>query len=126
MRIIVRSIAGPIACGLAALATNYGVQMAWSADGLTGQIRATFFEAAARSCLRAQIDAAANKAIPVSALYDYCKCYSNGMADKLSDDEVRSLEATGDVKKYAEALHDRAVFIIKQCQEATRKSLMNE
>ena len=93
-------------------------------EGLTGQIRLAFYEASARSCLKAQIDAPANKNLPVAALYGYCTCYSNGMADRLSDDEVRSLEATGDEKRYNEALHDRAMIVIKQCQEATRKSLL--
>ena len=93
-------------------------------EGLTGQIRLAFYEASARSCLKAQIDAPANKSLPVAALYGYCTCYSNGMADRLSDDEVRSLEATGDEKRYNEALHDRAMIVIKQCQEATRKSLL--
>ena len=122
VRKIIGSIAGPSALALVYLHTDASVRTAWG-EGLTGAIRMTFFEASSRSCLRMQIDAPANKGLPVSALYDYCKCYSNGMADKLSDDEVRSLEATGDEKKYNEALHDRAMVVIKQCQEAIRKSL---
>jgi hypothetical protein len=118
-----RSIAGPGIFALAILITDAGARMAWG-EGLTGAIRATFFEASSRSCLRMQLDAPANKGLPVSALYDYCKCYSNGMADKLSEDEVRSLEATGDEKKYNEALHDRAMVTIKQCQDTVRKSLL--
>jgi hypothetical protein len=110
------------AFALVFFAAEVGVRMAWS-EGLTGQIRLAFYEAAARSCLKAQIDAAANKGFPVAALYGYCTCYSSGMADKLTDDEVKSLEAIGDEKKYNEALHDRAMIVIKQCQEATRKSL---
>ena len=122
VRKIIGSIAGPSALALVIFISDASVRTAWG-EGLTGAIRTTFFEASSRSCLRMQIDAPANKGLPVSTLYDYCKCYSNGMADKLSDDEVRSLEATGDEKKYNEALHDRAMVVIKQCQEAIRKSL---
>ncbi len=113
----------PTAFWLALFVTGDGAHTALG-EGLTGQIRVAFYEASTRTCLKGQIDAPANKGVPVLALFDYCKCYSNGMADKLSDDEVRSLEATGSEKKYAEALHDRAVVVIKQCQEATRKSLL--
>ena len=120
---IMKPAAWATAFALAFFATDVGVRMAWG-EGLTGQIRVAFYEASTRTCLKGQIDAPANKGIPVAALYGYCTCYSNGMADKLSDDEVRSLEAIGDAKKYNEALHDRAMTVIKQCQEATRKSLM--
>ena len=125
---IVRKIIGSIA-GPGALATGFFRNQRRRANGLGRRSHRSKYarpssRRLSRSCLRVQIDAPANKGLPVSALYDYCKCYSNGMADKLSDDEVRSLEATGDEKKYNEALHDRAMVVIKQCQEATSKSLL--
>ena len=69
------------------------VQFARSDQGLTGDVRTTFIEAATRSCLKTQLDAPTNKDVPVSALYDYCKCNASGMADKTSNDEVKTLEA---------------------------------
>ena len=116
----IRWIAGLAAVGLGVFATAYSVQLAWSEqESLTGQIRTTFFEAAMRSCVKSQIDA---PGISVFVLFEYCKCYADGMADKMSNDEVKSLEAIGDEKKYAEALHTRAEATGKLCLEAVRKS----
>jgi Conserved hypothetical protein 2217 (DUF2460) len=73
-------------------------------QGLTGDVRTTFVEAAMRSCLKAQLDAGDNMRLPVSALYEYCKCYTSGMADKISNAEVKTLEATGSEEKYQTAM----------------------
>ena len=83
------------------------VQFARSDQGLTGDVRTTFIEAATRSCLKTQLDAPTNKDVPVSALYDYCKCNASGMADKTSNDEVKTLEATGSEEKYRTAMQTR-------------------
>jgi hypothetical protein len=117
-------ITGSVTFALALVATITSVQVAWSEEGLTGPIRTTFVEAAARSCLRTQIDGPANAGIPVSAIFEYCKCYATGMADKISNEEVKALEAIGSEKKYAEAMHSRTEAASKVCQEATRKSLL--
>lgn len=120
MRESTRWIAGLAAVGLGFFATANSVQFAWSEqESLTGQIRTTFVEAAMRSCVKSQIDA---PGVSVSVLFEYCKCYANGMADKMSNDEVKSLEAIGDEKKYAEALHTRAEATGKLCLEAVRKN----
>jgi hypothetical protein len=99
------------------------VQFAWSDQGLTGEVRTTFVEAATRSCLKTQLDTPTNKGVPVSALYDYCKCNATGMADKVSNDEVKTLEATGSEEKYRTAMQSRMEASAKLCLEATRKSL---
>ena len=76
-----------------------------------------------RSCLRTQLDAASNRGVPVSAIHDYCKCNASDLADKISKDEVRSLEATGSEEKYRTAMQSRLEASAKMCLEATRKSL---
>ncbi len=124
MRGIVRGITGLALFVLSFFAIADSVRMAWSDEGLTGQIRTTFVEAAMRSCIKAQIDIPANKAIPISAIFEYCKCFANATADKISNEEVTSLEATGDEKKYAEALHSRTEATSKACQEEVRKTLL--
>jgi hypothetical protein len=93
------------------------VQFARSDQGLTGDVRTTFIEAATRSCLKTQLDA------PVLALYDYCKCNASGMADKTSNDEVKTLEATGSEEKYRTAMQTRMESSAKTCLEEIRKSL---
>ena len=99
------------------------VQFAWSDQGLTGEVRTTFVEALMRSCLKTQLDAPDNKGVPVSAIHDYCKCNASSLADKISNDEVKSLEATGSEEKYRTAMQARLEASAKTCLEATRKSL---
>ncbi len=125
MRKVVQSIAGPVLFALTFLAIESGAQPVRADDGLTGDVRKTFTEASTRSCLKTQIDAPANQAIPVAMLFDYCKCYSNGMADKISNDEVKALEATGSEEKYQAALRTRLEASARTCIEALRSSLKN-
>ena len=99
------------------------VQFAWGDQGLTGEVRTTFVEALMRSCLKTQLDAPTNKDVPVSALYDYCKCNASGMADKTSNDEVKTLEATGSEEKYRTAMQTRMESSAKTCLDEIRKSL---
>jgi hypothetical protein len=99
------------------------VQFSWSDQGLTGEVRTTFVEALIRSCLKTQLDAPGNKGVPVSAIHDYCKCNASDLADKISNDEVKSLEATGSEEKYRTAMQARLEASAKMCLEATRKSL---
>ena len=99
------------------------VQFAWSDQGLTGDVRTTFVEAATRSCLKTQLDAPANKGVPVSALYNYCKCNATGMADKISNDEVKTLEAARSEEKSRTAMQARMDASAKLCLEVIRKSL---
>ena len=76
-----------------------------------------------RTCLKSQIDAPGNKATLVSVIYDYCKCYTNSVADKISDDEVKTLEANGSDAKYKAALQSRAEAATKLCVDSIRKTL---
>ena len=99
------------------------VQFARSDQGLTGDVRTTFIEAATRSCLKTQLDAPGNKGVSVSAIHDYCKCNAADLADKISNDEVRSLEATGSEERYRTAMQARMEASAKMCLEAARKSL---
>jgi hypothetical protein len=99
-------------------------QFAWSDQGLTGDVRTTFVEAATRSCLKTQLDAPANKGVPVSALYDYCKCNATSMADRISNDEVKTLEATRSEEKSRTAMQARMEASAKLCLEVIRKSLL--
>jgi hypothetical protein len=99
------------------------VQITWSDQGLTGEVRTTFVEALVRSCLKTNLDAPGNKGVPVSAIHDYCKCNASNLADKISNDEVKSLEATGSEEKYRMAMQARLEASAKTCLEATRKSL---
>ena len=76
-----------------------------------------------RSCLKTQLDAPGIKGVPVPAIHDYCKCNASDLANKISNDEVRSLEATGSEEKYRTAMLSRLEASAKMCLEATLKSL---
>ena len=99
------------------------VQCAWSDQGLTGDVRNTFVEATIRSCLQAQLNARGNKGVAVSVIQDYCKCSANGLADKISIDEVRTLEAAGSAEKSRTVMQSRLEATAKRCLEEAKKSL---
>jgi hypothetical protein len=99
------------------------VQCAWSDQGLMGDVRKTFVEATIRSCLQTQLNASGNKSVPVSVIQDYCKCSANGLADKISVDEVKTLEAAGNAEKSRTVMQSRLEGIAKICLEAAKKSL---
>ena len=92
-------------------------------EGLKGDLRIAFVDASLRSCLKTQIDEPVNQTVPVFALIDYCKCYSSGLADKFSNDEVARLEAEGSEQNYQVATHDRAEITAKGCLETVRKTI---
>ena len=96
------------------------VQMAWSNPGLTGEVRTTFVDAAVRSCLRTQIDAPGNRGVPVTVIQDYCKCSANTLADKISPDEVKSLEAESSDEKVRTAMQSRLEATATMCLEAAK------
>jgi hypothetical protein len=111
---------------LAAIAIfSANLQFARGDQGLTGEVRTTFVEATIRSCLKTQLDAPSNRGFPVSAIFDYCKCNATGLADKISNDEVKSLEAAGSEQKARTAMQARLEASAKTCLETTIKSLRN-
>jgi len=99
------------------------LQYAWSDQGLTGDVRKTFIEATIRSCLQAQLNAAGNKGVPVSVIQNYCKCSADGLADKISLDEVKTLEAAGSAEKSRTVMQSRLEATAKICLEAAKKNL---
>jgi len=118
----VRNIARwTIPAAIAMVATS--LQCAWSDQGLTGDVRNTFVEATMRSCLQTQLNASGNSGVPVSVIQDYCKCSANGLADKISLDEVKVLEAAGSAEKSRTVMQSRLEATAKMCLEAAKKNL---
>ena len=77
----------------ALLAPAAAIGQQGAATGLSGDTRASFVQAAIASCMRKQIAAPENKGIADDVIDFYCICYSNGMADRLSPDDVVRLDA---------------------------------
>jgi hypothetical protein len=69
--------------------------------GLTGAARDRFVGGAMRSCVEKQVSTPENASIGKPLLVQYCYCYANGMADRISN--IRALELEfGDAQKFAE------------------------
>jgi hypothetical protein len=69
--------------------------------GLTGATRDGFVGSAMRSCVDKQISDPGNATIGKPLLVQYCYCFVNGMADRISN--IRALELEfGDAQKFAE------------------------
>jgi hypothetical protein len=58
------------------------------AQYLTGSDRAEFVRGAANSCVRKR--PAEMQVIPNSLFAEYCRCYSNGLADRLTAAQIRA------------------------------------
>lgn len=79
---------------MAGMAAKHGVQWLNAQEtGLSGQTRASFVQSAIASCVRNQIADPENKGIAGPVIDDYCKCYANGMADRITLEEIKRLDA---------------------------------
>jgi GYF domain 2 len=63
--------------------------------GLTGRVRSSFVQASIDACVKQS-----DKSFSTETVSQYCRCYADGMADRLSKNELKSLENM----KQAEAL----------------------
>jgi len=119
----VKWTAGTIAFGLAFFAVKYGHQWLRNNDpGLTGTARSAFIEEAIRTCLKKQKGDPINKGILESILSQYCKCYANGMADRISINELKSLSAVRPAEAVV-AMQPKIEAAAKPCQDAAAASL---
>jgi hypothetical protein len=61
--------------------------------GLTGPERNVFVESSFQTCFKEARGDPANKATDVAIIAQYCVCYSNQMADRLINDDLKALDA---------------------------------
>ena len=81
----------PLALVVAFFVSRYSDDIFGTSDtGLDATARARF-DSTAQACLRAQNSDPASKAFSPVVIDQYCHCYANGMADRLSDDDLRAL-----------------------------------
>jgi len=79
----------PLALVVAFFVSRYSDDIFGTSDtGLDATARARF-DSTAQACLRAQNSDPASKAFSPVVIDQYCHCYANGMADRLSDDDLR-------------------------------------
>jgi hypothetical protein len=60
--------------------------------GLTGTDRTEFLENAFKVCFQKQTNDPKNKSIKVARLAQYCVCYSDHLADRISAEENKALD----------------------------------
>lgn len=85
-----------VAIGLAFFAVKYGQQWLRNNDpGLTGTVRSSFVESAVDSCVATQSNDPASKGISLSLISQYCNCYANGLADRVSNNELKAVATAG-------------------------------
>ena len=82
----------PLALVVALFASRYSGELFGPRDtGLDASARAKFVDTTAQACLQAQNGDPASKAFSPEVIDQYCHCYANGMADRLTDDDLKAL-----------------------------------
>jgi hypothetical protein len=85
------------------------------AAGLTGTARTSFVEGATNGCLKEQ--ARRPRPFPSAIISQYCVCYANAVADRLSTDEVKRQEAMS-TKEQDMAMDPIVAAAGRQCASA--------
>jgi len=94
MTVTVKQIAGLVLLAVPAFGVLYAVNNHMNATrGLTGATRSEFVESIVELCLRKQTNDTASQRISAPLLAQYCSCYAEGMAARLSNDDWKSLTA---------------------------------
>jgi hypothetical protein len=92
-----------LAFGIAFWAAKYGVSYLRGQElRLTGASRDAFVGAAIRTCRDKQFNAPENANIAKPLLLQYCNCFANGVADRISNNRPRELSGLSDAQKIAE------------------------
>jgi len=82
----------PLALVVAFFVSRYSDDIFGTSDtGLAATARARFVDSTAQACLQAQNSDPASKAFSPVVIDQYCHCYANGIADRLSDDDLKAL-----------------------------------
>ena len=106
-----RSIVGVLALVVFATVPRTGM----ADNGITGPSRNVFVESSFQTCFQEARGDPANKATDVAILAQYCVCYSNQMADRLSNDDLKELEAA--VATDSKALEAKMQPLVKASAE---------
>jgi hypothetical protein len=82
----------PMALVVALFVSRYSGELFGTGDtALNAATRAKFVDSTAQACLQAQNSDPASKAFSPEVIDQYCHCYANGMADRLTDDDLKAL-----------------------------------
>jgi hypothetical protein len=82
----------PLALVVALFVSRYSGELFGTGETAVNAVaRSRFVESTAQACLQAQNSDPASKAFSPEVIDQYCRCYANGMADRLSDDDLKAL-----------------------------------
>ncbi|MBB5046844.1 hypothetical protein HNR60_001593 [Rhodopseudomonas rhenobacensis] len=76
-----------------------GAQAFSTIPGLSREFRDGFTGAAIRTCFENQSRAPENAGLTKQVLTSYCVCFANGMADRISDATLKSLDGVPDADR---------------------------
>jgi hypothetical protein len=89
---VLKWCAVPLALVIALVVSRYSGELFGTVEtGLDASARAGFVDTTSQACLQAQTSDPASRAFSSVVLDQYCHCYANGMADRLSDDDLKTL-----------------------------------
>ncbi|WP_315782452.1 hypothetical protein [Bradyrhizobium sp. SZCCHNPS1003] len=95
-----------------------------TAPGLSSGYRDGFVGGAVRTCVQTQTAAPENASIPKALLTSYCVCFANGMADRISDSDLKSAEgipAADRIKRMQPVINAVAPVCAKELETALQK-----
>jgi hypothetical protein len=82
----------PLALVVAFFVSRYSGELFGTGDtGIDPSARSKFVDSTAQACLQAQNSDPASKAFSPVVIDQYRRCYANGMADRLTDDDLKAL-----------------------------------
>ena len=89
------------------------------AGGLTGTVRERFIAGVLGTCLGAQTKNLA--ALPAAAVGEFCRCYANGLADRLTIEELKAQDAMSQDQQKA-AMRPLVEAVGRPCLAAAQRS----
>jgi len=91
-------------------------QQGGSTPGLSGETRMSFVQASIGSCTQAAHSDPRNAQVSAAVITQYCTCYSNAMADKISPDEVAAMNTNMDPAQIQALLQTRIDAAVAACR----------
>ena len=93
---------------------------------ISGTAREAFVSEGITSCLKKQADAPENQSLSLSTetLRRYCSCYMNGLADKVTYGDLRSLPKDGSTASFGPAIQKKITAADASCTDELRRSLL--
>lgn len=113
---------GPVCFIAAFFIFKYGAMwMQNEAVGLTGDTRSAFVNNAVSSCNQRQLAAPENRGASPQLIASYCNCFANGMADRISINQIKAVGPAPSPSQVEQALKPVIDAAAATCAEEIAK-----